>query len=162
MSDSEPTIHFKDDTVAIASWRDLFIESWWNEGSVDHLKRVRREHNAFFAKHRPTKTAQVAIVHKLGVNFDGRHELTERYQEMVENLSAGVVIVPSIGFAGSIIRSIIAGLTMIRKPPYPWKLSESASDAGAFLSQHLKRDPSESSALLAQKAATVLAAVAKA
>lgn len=152
-------VRYQDDALTIATWRDLFIEAWWKHGNLEQLRRVRAEHVAFLDRNPGRKAAQIAIVRSIGITLESRDEMTRRYEEMLPRTSAGAVVIPASGFTTSIVRSMITALTLLKKPPYPWKTCETVEQGAGFLAPHLRRDPSESETALARKATEAIASV---
>lgn len=150
-------VHFRDDTLTIATWRDLYIEAWWKHGTVGHLRRVREQHDAFLRRSPGQKSAQLAVVRSNGITLESRDEMIRRYEEMLSRVSASAVVMPTSGFTSSVVRSMIAALTLLRKPPYPWKMCENVDQAGTFLAPHLKREAHESLVSVARRVTDVVA-----
>jgi hypothetical protein len=139
---SDVVIHVKDATVFAATWRDVFIELWLDAGKVSHMQRVRNE-LMDFAKRRGGKVAVVTgLVHAKfsGMSEAERAEVNLRVREMKDRTSATCLIIAESGFTASLVRSVIAGLSLVFGSPYPNKVFNTRERACEWLAPYLAKD----------------------
>jgi hypothetical protein len=134
------TILHRDAILGAATVRGVFVDMWFGEGDVRYMKRVREEHNALIARCPGAGALTVLEMTRLStVADDVRKEADRRAAEIREFTSAHAIIVTSSGFVPSIIRGIIAGMGIISRVPYPYKVFDDTSKGVAWLVTTMKR-----------------------
>lgn len=165
MPNDAPTILFRDDLLVCAGWRDVFFEVWLGQGGGRHF-RTLRHHQLAFARNRPDPRVAIVSVVQLpslsGIENEVRTEAATRTKEMKPHTKAAAIVIETKGFAGSLIRGVITGMTLAERSSAPTKIFDTVSPAITWLATHLDhaggaatgRDVQEAfDAALAQKGA---------
>jgi hypothetical protein len=119
-------------SLRIATWRDVFFEMWTQTGGVDDVRTLHRKHAEFLQQH----DGQVAAVSVIqipslkSIGDDVRAEVKARLTTIRDRTSASLTVLESTGFTASVIRSLIGGLILFARTPYPHKVEDSV-DRGA-------------------------------
>jgi hypothetical protein len=136
----EPTIVFRDDRVCAACWGSVFFEIWFAPGTAAHF-RLLRGHQVKYARSYPgQKVALFTVVMFTSLpplDRETRRELDERTHAMTPHVLAGVVVLPAQGFVASVVRSVLAGAALLRRPAHSSKVCTSIEDGCAWVVQHL-------------------------
>jgi hypothetical protein len=128
----QPTLLHLSEPLRIAVWRDIFFELWTGPGKVDDVKLLHRTHADYLKKY----AGQVAAVSVIrapslkGIDDDIREEVKRRLGTIRARTSASLTVIESRGFTASEIRSLIGGLILFTRSPYPNKVFDTI-DAGA-------------------------------
>jgi hypothetical protein len=134
-------IHHTEDTVRIASWERLLIMRFVGAPTIGSLRKVRDEQRALVDRV-GGKVAMVSVIApRAQIKFDdeARKSSGELLNEMKGNILVGTQIVVKQGFFGSIVRSVMMGVNMMSKPPYPTKVCSSVRDGADFVAEHLAK-----------------------
>lgn len=135
----DPEIHHDEEFLRIASWDRVLIIRFVGPPGVDELRRVRDEQFALVDRV-DGKVAMFTVISPRGsLKFDDetRRASNQLLDEMKGNILVGTQVVLKTGFFGSIVRSVMMGVNMVSKPPYPTKVCPSLSEAADFVAEHL-------------------------
>ncbi len=142
MSDEAPTIYFCNEVICLASYRDVFFELWSKQGTAEHAQALYDAHTSFVRAHAGKKTSCMSIVRIDELrNIDRRIiEISEkRSQTVAHDIAGWVTVVPPDGFSAVMVRSILAGLSLFRRPPHASKICSDLDEACTFILPHLAR-----------------------
>jgi hypothetical protein len=138
----QPDILYRDQQLCIATWRDVFLDVWLETGRAAQVRKMRTEHVAFL-KRSDRMVASCTVMHKMqgmtSVDEEVRKEAAIRLQEVRDRTSASLMVVLSTGFTATVIRSLIAGVTMLSRPKYPHKVASSVEEGFTWLSTTLAK-----------------------
>lgn len=138
----EPEIHHDEDLLRIASFDRVLIIRFVGAPSVAHLRLVRDEQSSLVDRV-GGKVAMFSVITPHGsIKFDdeARRLSNELLDEMKKNILVGTQVVLKAGFFGSIVRSVMMGVNMVSKPPYPTKVCPSLGEAADFVAEHLAQN----------------------
>jgi hypothetical protein len=142
MATDLPTILFRDDLLVCAAWRDVFFEVWLGQGGGRHF-RTLRHHQLTFARGRPDQRVAIVSIVQLPslstIEAEVRHEAATRTKEMKPHTKAAAIVIETKGFAGSLIRGVITGLTLADRSIAPTKIFDTVPPAITWLASHLDR-----------------------
>lgn len=136
VSPAEVELLHRDEILTIAAYDHLFLEIWSGlPAKALHQRKLRELHNERLAK-RPGKHALVAIVEGGAtprLDEEARSEMTERTRATRDRTVALAVVMSDQGFVAAMIRSILAGLLLVQRAPYPHKVFGTLREAASWL-----------------------------
>ncbi|UJR78580.1 hypothetical protein [Sandaracinus amylolyticus] len=135
-----PTIFHRDDVLCVAAWRDVMLELWSGEGTIEHFRVVRASSRRIVDRAQGSRVCLVSSVQVpalRAVPQDVRNEMVARDREMAPHLIAAALVVSSKGFVASIVRSMLAGLQMTSQTRAPSRVFEDELSALAWLAPHV-------------------------
>jgi hypothetical protein len=148
-------VDLHDEQVSAGTWGPVFFEIWRGQGRPATFRSLR-EAALRAARAQPGgKVLLFTTVRSFPVpSLDGelRHEVNLRRQMLVPYTLGSVTVLESKGFAGSIVRSIIAGLIAANRPAHPAHIFATVDEASPWAARLL------ASAGVASTAAEVRAA----
>lgn len=138
----DPEIHHDEELLRIASWDRVLIIRFVGPPGVDHLRRVRDQQFSLVDRV-SGKVAMFTVISPRGsLKFDDetRRASSELLEEMKGNILVGTQVVLKQGFFGSIVRSVMMGVNMVAKPPYPTKVCQTLPEGADFVAEHLAQN----------------------
>ncbi|AKF08916.1 hypothetical protein [Sandaracinus amylolyticus] len=135
-----PTIFHRDDVLCVAAWRDVMLELWSAEGTIEHFRVVRAVSRRIVDRapgNRVCLVSSVQVPALKTVPQDVRSEMVARDRELAPNLVAAALVVSSKGFVASIVRSMLAGLQMTSATRAPSRVFDDELTAMAWLAPHV-------------------------
>jgi hypothetical protein len=137
----QPTAHvlYSDSALQLITWRDLFVQRWIGQGGASHVAHMLEAHLAFTAKHGPKRT--ISVSHVATTTFkppdeEARRLMTRHTAEIGPRLRASATVIEMDGFAGAMMRSIIAGLIFVTGHKEPHQVTSTAREGIAFVLRH--------------------------
>jgi hypothetical protein len=133
----DPEIHHDEDFLRIASWDRVLIIRFVGAPGVEHLRLVRDQQFALVERVGGKVAMFTVITPRGSIKFDdeARRASSELLDEMKKNILVGTQVVLKQGFFGSIVRSVMMGVNMVSKPPYPTKVCPSLPEAADFVAE---------------------------
>ena len=138
--DEAPTIFHRDDVLCIGAWRDVMLELWSGEGTIEHFRIVRASSRRIVER---TPSRRVCFVSSVQVEAfrpvpqDVRNEMVARDREIGPHLVAAALVVSNKGFVASIVRSMLAGLQMTSTGRGPSRVFDDEITALAWLAPYV-------------------------
>lgn len=136
----DPTIVLRDDRLCAATWGSVFFEIWYSLATPAHFRALSR-HQVGFARSLPgQKLALFTVV--LMTSFAAldrelRGEIDERSRAIAPHTLATVVVLPSQGFGASVVRSVLAASSLLRRSVFPSKVCPTVDDGCRWVVQHV-------------------------
>lgn len=128
-----------EETLRIAAWDRVLIMRFVGAPNVDGLRRIRDQQKQLVAKV-DGKVAMMSVINpKAQIKFDdeARKTSAELLNEMKANILVGTQIVVKQGFFASIVRSVMMGVNLMSKPPYPTRICANLQEGADFVAEHL-------------------------
>lgn len=135
-----PTIFHRDDVLCVAAWRDVMLELWSGEGTIEHFRVVRASTRRIVERARSGRVCFVSSVHVPAIRSvpaEVRSEMAARDRELAPHLVAAALVVASPGFVASIVRSMLAGLQMSSPARARSRVFDDELTALAWLAPHV-------------------------
>lgn len=134
MIDSEPTLLQRDAVWTCATWQGLIVLVWRGEATADRAAlnvRFLRE----FAVARPGGFGIVVVLEDAAIPPDERVKkmMAEAMRQLGPRIHGAAYFVPLQGFKGSLLRSVITGLSLVAREPYPTQAFSRLPDAARWL-----------------------------
>jgi hypothetical protein len=124
---------------ALVVWDHLVLVIW--RGVCDTAAVQRLERAGLDAQRRhPAGIALMGVVESTGVppSAEMRKASTASNDRLARHGLVGVAgVLTQTGFAGSVVRGVITGMTLLSRSDYPFKVFEDHTHAAAWLSQRL-------------------------
>jgi hypothetical protein len=121
----DPSIVLRDDRVCGATWGAVFFEIWYGHGTAGHFRALGSEQVRFARSLPGQKMALFTIVLMSSIpqlDREVRQAIEDRSNAMMPHTLAAVVVLPTQGFGASIVRSVIAATSLLRRSHYPSKV----------------------------------------
>jgi hypothetical protein len=132
-------IHHDEEGLRIASWQRLLIMRFVGAPTLAHLRRVRDEQGRL-VRRVAGKVAMVSVVvPRASISFDEetRRGSAQLLDEMKGHILVGTQIVLKGGFFSSIVRSVMMGVNMVTRPPYPTRVCSTLQEGADFVAEQL-------------------------
>ena len=155
MGTSAGAVHFRDSSLCIATWENIFFNFWHDKPSMERLGRVEQEQNAFIARTQ-AKIGNFTVLEEFTLRM-GMVSASERAYaaQIAESVTAAMAasahVIIGRGMFASAVRNVFAGITLLAKPKYPFKIFDGVQAATEWLAP-----------LVGQPATALAAAVAQA
>jgi hypothetical protein len=136
---AEPaTTLFVDQDVAIITWRNIYAVVWRNETTMTASEMVHRRCEEF-AKRFPEGVGMLTVVTANAPMppADSRERLARFMREGTYVKASGVAF-EGTGFRAAAIRSVVTGLTMLARQPFPHKIFATLEEASGWLAIQLR------------------------
>jgi hypothetical protein len=133
-------IFFEDEVVRAGATKGVVFEVWRGSAGPQHFRDLGRRHIEYALTQPDKKAALFSVVQMSSFpRFDGeaRKELEARTQKTRPYVRASIVILPSNGFAASVVRGILTGLMRLSSNNVPTEVFGSASDGCTWLAPKL-------------------------
>jgi hypothetical protein len=131
---SEPALVLRvDDNHAVATWRRVFVHIWRMHATVDAV-RGSAAYLQRFSADTPGGVGMVTIIAERAPppSSEVSREVATVLRSAVA-VRASVVAFEGSSFRASIVRSVITGLAILSRPPYPHFVTGSMSEASTWL-----------------------------
>ncbi|MEW5854773.1 MAG: hypothetical protein AB2A00_38710 [Myxococcota bacterium] len=138
------TLAVEDPTFMVATWRNVFFSMWCSAPTVAQLETVIRIQRPMWTQH-PKNVVAFSYIAKMGfsqlnISSEVRKAIDESARLTDPHARASVHLIAGQGFFLSLVRSLIAGIHILQKAPFPLKVTDSEADAVAFLVPHVGAD----------------------
>lgn len=136
MSNDARSIQVVDNTDdhAIAVWRDVVVILWKRETTLDGVAATGRGVKAAL-KGSPEGAALMTIV-EAGAAMppaEARDALARQLAEHGEHIRCSAVVYEGAGFRAAAVRSVVTGLSLLAKQPFPHKVFATVNAASAWM-----------------------------
>jgi len=117
-----------------ATWREIFLTVWCDKTTVEGVQEGRR----IFAEHlkaNPSGVLVLTIVDERAPMPDGeaRDALGELLKSGAKQTKKSAVVFEGAGFRAAAVRSVVTGITVFSRPPFPHKIFGTVDEATQFL-----------------------------
>lgn len=147
-----------------AAWRDVVVEEWTAPGTAEHMRARHGQTMAYLRALEGRKIVTVSVVHEAAAkppSSELKDAIDEATKERTPHTKASAVVLLVPGFKAAVIRSIIAGVTMLTNAKMPTKTDGDVEAALRWAAQHLDghggRTPSADDLVAAYRAMQQLA-----
>jgi hypothetical protein len=133
-------LFFEDEIVRAGSSNGVVFEVWRGSARGQHFRDLGKKHIDYALTQPDKKAALFSVVQMSSFpNFDGeaRKELEARTQKTKPYVRASVVILPSNGFAASVVRGILMGLMRLTRDNVPTEVFSSSDEGCTWLAPRL-------------------------
>jgi hypothetical protein len=127
------SIGYRDDRSAAATWRNLFVVVLRQRAGAERLRRYRRvleRHVAAWPGQYASVTVLEATAYSETVPADEREEMARMMRDF-HGLGSAVVL-EGTGFRPAAARTMLAGVYLITRPPYPHKVFDAVDLAARW------------------------------
>jgi hypothetical protein len=138
---TDVTVHHDEELLRIASWRRILMLRFVGAPTIDRLTRVRDEQHALVRRIDGKVAMLTVVAPRAQISFDDetRRSTARLLNEMKGNILVGTQIVLKGGFFASIVRSVMMGVNLLSRPPYPTKVTADPREGVDFVAEHLSR-----------------------
>ena len=107
--------------------------------TIDHMKELEREGDAFRARHRG-KYAELVVIFPSGAKMtsEERAHMARLIKRTEDRRVASATVILAEGITGAFQRSVLTGLQLLAPPAHPAKVYGDVETAVRFLAPHLK------------------------
>jgi hypothetical protein len=133
----------RDGPLSMLFWRDVSIEVWHAPGGAAHFRKLGQMQRAWVARAPNRQFATIAVCQPAsirGVDAESRAVLTENSKQMAEATKASVIVLLGDGFGAALVRSIVAGLSLVRRTATPTKIVSAEEDGFRWVAPLLEPD----------------------
>ena len=137
-----PRILLHDKDYCTAAWRDLFVLIWRHETTLEGIK-AGRDALASMGQSHPDGCAMLTIVEP-GAPMppaEARDALSEVLRDAGDIIKVSAVVFEGAGFRAAAVRSVVTGISLVAKQPYPHKVFATVDAAASWLSPSLPEGP---------------------
>ena len=119
-------------------WDAVFVVIFRGNTSKEGVLTISESFQSVVAKH-PTGIGLLTIVEEKAPMppSDARKALTDFLTRFGSSIKCSAVIHEGSGFRASAVRSIVAGLTLLARPPYPHRIYASVEASSEWMSSGL-------------------------
>lgn len=117
----------------LATWQQIFAVFWRRETTLDGTVRMREASSGFASRH-PRGIGLLTIV-----GADAPLPTSEARKALTELLAAGssfircsAILFEGTGFRASAVRSVVTGLVLLARQPYPHRVCDTDQAADMF------------------------------
>jgi hypothetical protein len=139
-----PTVHIREPALVAASWRELFFVLWLGPSGSNGPEMVRAvvsQQRALVRRLRGRKMAKLSLVSSSVTLPDAKtRQAVDASRDLDPYTKAEVVILPASGFVRATVRSLIAGIMLVRPPPCPTTILDGLDAAFAWMAPRLDPD----------------------
>lgn len=124
---------------ALVTWDHLVLVIWRGTCDAAAVQRLERAGMEILRRH-PRGAALMGVVESTGVppSAEMRKASAAANDRLAQHGVVGVAgVLTQTGFAGSVVRGVITGLTLLSRSDYPFKVFENHTEAAAWLGQRL-------------------------
>jgi hypothetical protein len=132
-----------------ATWQSAFLVVWRHETTADAVADMGPLVRSFGSHH--GAIALVVVVEATASLPAGgvREQLAASLQSAARFIRVSAVVHEASGFRAAAVRSVLAGLTLIVRPPYAHKIFAGLDHAAAWVAEHQRAlDPAALAATL--------------
>jgi hypothetical protein len=118
----------------VATWRDVLVVNWRVEVTMHAVRRLRSVLGEFAAA-RPAGIATFVVLDAgaLVPGHEPRNETASVLRQFEAHTLASCVVIDGQGFRAAAFRSVIAGLSLITRVPYPHRVFGTIDAASDWL-----------------------------
>jgi hypothetical protein len=128
-----------DRNQAVVVWDHLVLVIWRGVCDAAAVQRLERAGMDVLRRH-PRGAALMGVVESTGVppSAEMRKASAAVNDRLARQGLVGVAgVLTQTGFAGSVVRGVITGLTLLSRSDYPFKVFDNHTEAAAWLCQRL-------------------------
>ena len=134
-------VHYHDSGCAVATCGNLFICVFRDPSTLERLTHIRRaieRHAAHFG----ADTISISVLEPSAASSvpkevrDETAALTRDFQSI-----AAAIVIEGAGFRAATLRTILAGIYLLAKSPYPHKILDSVQNATRWLREQAEHSP---------------------
>lgn len=136
---AEPaTTLFVDPDVAIITWRNIYAVVWRNETTLPASEMVHKRCEEFARRHPDGVGMLTVVTANAPMPPAESRERLARFMREGTYVMASAVAFEGTGFRAAAIRSVVTGLTMLARQPFPHKIFATLEDASGWLATQLR------------------------
>jgi len=123
----------KNQDYAFAHWNQIFATIWFHETTLDGIRHLYKSVSEF-AKSNPKGIALLTLV-AAGAGLpssSARRALSDLLAAGTDYVRCSAVIMEGSGFRAAAVRSVVTGITMLSKHPYPHEICDAERAAQMF------------------------------
>jgi hypothetical protein len=135
-----PALLFADDVVRAGASHGVMFEIWTGSSSPQHFRELGKLQIEYAHTQPDKRFALVSVVRVTSFGrFEGqlREEVQARSDKAEPYTRATVVVLPTAGFAASVVRGILTGLQLVKPSKAPTATFGSLEDGCAWLAPKL-------------------------
>jgi hypothetical protein len=131
---SDPVIHADSPDHRTGSWGQLFVVVWKVNTTMEGVTALRQGVTQL-GKKNPQGIGLLTVVEANAPmpSSEARDAIATFLREAGSFINASAVIFEGEGFRAAAVRSVVTGLTMLAKQPYPHKVFAGITEAAAWL-----------------------------
>jgi hypothetical protein len=136
----EPDIVLWNADCVIGTWRSVVVAVWRLQTRVDaliHMESLLRRHGIV---HKRVGVLQVLESTVQPLEADQRKAL-EQTMSSCNAISSSAVVYEGSGFQAAAVRAVVAGVSALRRHPFPHQIFASVGKASEFHARHLTQPP---------------------
>jgi hypothetical protein len=120
-------------------YKEVFVVIFHHETTVSAAVTLRKEYTAFAAQH-PAGTGLLTIVEPDAPmpSSDAREALADFMNDNRQSILVSGVAYEGSGFRAAAVRSVVTGLTMLARQPFPHKVFPTLEDASQWMVANLR------------------------
>lgn len=124
---------------AVGTWNDYFIVIWRNETKMEAVEGMTKLFDEFAGQH-PDGVGFVTIVERNAPLPPGSvRDALARFLGQATTIKGSGVVFEGSGFRASAVRSVVTGLTMLAKQPFPHKVFATVEQVTTWLVEEINR-----------------------
>jgi hypothetical protein len=136
---AEPaTTLFVDPDVAVITWRNIYTVIWRNETTLSASDMVHKRCEEFARRHTDGVGMLTVVTANAPMPPAESRERLARFMREGTYIKASAVAFEGTGFRAAAIRSVVTGLTMLARQPFPHKIFATLEDASGWLANQLR------------------------
>jgi hypothetical protein len=125
-----------DDGLALAAWRNVFVNVWRLEATLARLELVRREQRRLIERF-PDGVANLTVIEprvfSKPIGSTEREQAAAIAKEMAPHTRAMAYVVEGTGFRTATARMVLAGVNMVSRAAYPMKVFDTVTDGARWV-----------------------------
>jgi len=137
---NKPTILHSDPDLSVATLEHSLVCVWHGDTTTSGVSRITRELNMFSASH-PRGFGLITLVEAKASMPETaeRNAIAELLRSFGEKIAASALIFEGEGFRAAAVRSVVAGLNLLARQPYPHKVFGTSEEASNWLAPTLAK-----------------------
>jgi len=145
---NRPNIAHEDEHHLVATWGNLLLLIWKNETRLAAIQGLRDTMQGL-AKRQPDGMTLLTVIER-GAPLPSsteRRALSDVLRDFSGSVLRSAVLIDADGLRAATVRSVITGLTLIARQPYPHRVFGRAAEAAAWLYPTLRFDGAKPNSL---------------
>ncbi len=131
---TSPSVLLNDEDFCTGSWRELSVVIWRHDTTRKGIDACRQGLQDLQASH-PNGCAVLSIIEPNASMPPGevRDELSRTLREFGDLIKASGVVFEGAGFRAAAVRSVVTGISLVAKQPFPHKVFATVNAASSWM-----------------------------
>ena len=140
MAEPAKIIELTDDHI-VATWQNVVILVWKRETTTAALDALRKAHDQVAAKHEGAVFLLTIVEERAPMPPSATRDALAGFLKMLErSVELSAVVHEGAGFRAAAVRSVVTGVSLVARLPYPHKVFATVAEAAAWFGPNSRRN----------------------